>query len=80
MISKFHLLEYFNRKESNGYLKDRFSNLYFIEENSNFMKIYNYKPRNNTNIDYYSLGINSVRYQFLDETKDQIKKVIRNEI
>lgn len=75
MISRFHLLKYFHCK--NGYLKDRFSNLYPIYEEENFMKIYNYHPRKIENIDfYYVLGINSIRYQFLDESESQIKVII----
>ncbi|MCI9233933.1 MAG: U32 family peptidase [Bacilli bacterium] len=73
MISKFHLLEHFRVK--NGYLKDRFGNLYPIEENKNFMKIYNYKPRNKKE-DYYQYGINSVRLQFLDEKESEMKNII----
>ena len=69
MISKFHLLNYFHVKE--GYLKDRFSNLYKIEENEDVMKIYNYHPRK-LKRNYYHLGINSVRYQLVDENELEI--------
>lgn len=75
MVSKFHLLRYFDCK--NGYLKDRFSNLYPVYEEENFMRIYNYHPRKIENIDfYYTLGINSIRYQFLNESESQIKVII----
>lgn len=79
MISKYRLLEAYQLKK--GYLKDRFSNLYPIEENKALMKIYNYRPRKLENPNfYYSLGINSLRYQFLEETKEQIKRVMKNEL
>lgn len=81
MISKFHLLKQFHITDRIGYLKDRFSNLYPIEEGKEFMKIYNCKPRWIEDItSYYELGINSVRYQLFDESKEQIKKVIKNEL
>ena len=73
MISKFHLLKYFNVE--NGYLKDRFGNLYTIEENKDFMKIYNYKPRNMKG-HYYQYGINSLRYQFVNEKESEMTNII----
>lgn len=69
MISKFHLLNYFHIAD--GYLKDRFSNLYKIEENEDVMKIYNYHPRK-LKRDYYLLGIHSVRYELTDENELEI--------
>lgn len=80
MISKFHLLKQFHITNKIGYLKDRFSNLYPIYEESNFMKIYSPKPRKMFSIDYYDLGINSLRYQFLEESEEQIKKVMKNDL
>lgn len=78
MISKYHLLQSFHLK--NGYLQDRFSNLYPIEETEPFMKIYNYKKRNWHDYEsYYQMGINSLRYQLLDELEEDIKKVIKYE-
>lgn len=80
MISKFHLLKYFELEKKSGYLKDRFSNLYPIKEESAFMKIYNYQPRLlEKPTHYYSLGINSLRYQFLEESEEQMKRVIKDE-
>lgn len=73
MISKFHLLDDFHIK--NGFLKDRFSNLYLVQENKDFMKIYNYKPRKLTK-NYYQLGINSLRYQMVDETEQKIRSIM----
>lgn len=73
MISKFHLLKYFNVE--NGFLKDRFGNLYPIEENKQFMKIYNYKPRN-MNGYYYQYGINSLRLEFVNEKESEMRQII----
>lgn len=73
MISKFHLLKYFHVKD--GYLKDRFGNLYRIEENEAFMKIYNYKPRNKKE-NYFQYGINSLRLEFVDEKESEMRNII----
>lgn len=73
MISKFHLLKYFNVE--NGFLKDRFGNLYPIEENKQFMKIYNYKPRNIKGY-YYQYGINSLRLEFVNEKESEMRQII----
>lgn len=67
MISKFNLLKYYDIKNK-GYLKDRFGNNYPVIEKDNLMYIYNYEPRRIKNIDeLYSIGINSIRYNLLDE-------------
>lgn len=80
MISKFHLLKYFHVETKEGYLKDRFSNLYPIKEEKDFMKIYNYQARKISDFhSYYALGISALRYQFLDESKEQVKKVMQDE-
>ncbi len=73
MISRFHLLKYF--KVNHGDLKDRFGNLYKVEENDQLMKIYNYKPRN-LKENYYQYGINSLRYQFVDEKESEMRYII----
>lgn len=68
MISKFNLLKYYNLN-NNGYLKDRFNNNYPVYVKDNLMYIYNYKPRKIKNIEgLYSMGVNAIRYNFLDET------------
>lgn len=67
MISKFNLLKY-HKLNSNGYLEDRFNNLYKIVEDNNLMYIYNYMPKHLNNLNYYSdLGINNFRYNIVDE-------------
>lgn len=73
MISKFHLLNYFGVK--NGNLKDRFGNLYPIEENKDFMKIYNYKPRMMKD-NYYQYGVNSLRFEFINEKEREMRNSI----
>ena len=65
MVSKFNLLDYYNI-DKKGYLLDRFKNKYPISINDNLMYIYNFKTRDFTDTDYYEMGINSVRYNYLD--------------
>ena len=67
------MLKYFNVE--NGFLKDRFGNLYPIEENKQFMKIYNYKPRNMDGY-YYQYGINSLRLEFVNEKESEMRQII----
>ncbi len=67
MISKFNLLKYY-KLNSNGYLEDRFNNLYKVVEDNDLMYIYNYMPKHLNNLNYYSdLGINNFRYNIVDE-------------
>lgn len=67
MISKFNVLKFYNLKD-NGYLKDRFNNLYRINIKNDLMYIYNYKARNIKDIKkYYDMGISEVRYNVIDE-------------
>ncbi len=74
MISKFNLLKYY-KLNNMGYLQDRFNNLYKIIEKDNLMYIYNYKPRNITNLNYYNdLGVNSFRYNVID--KEDLNNII----
>ena len=65
MICKFDLNKLYNT--NNCYLVDRFNNKFRVEETNNLMKIYNYKPRNLEKDDYFKIGINNVRYNYLDE-------------
>jgi putative protease len=67
MISKFNLLKYY-KLNNNGYLEDRFNNLYKIVEDNGLMYIYNYMPKHLNNLNYYSdLGVNNFRYNIVDE-------------
>ena len=59
MISKFSLNKYYNNNDLK--LEDRYHNLYKIETTNDLMTIYHCKLLDNRNIDYYKLGINSVR-------------------
>lgn len=61
MISKFNLL---NGK--NLSLKDKYGNIFPIKENKDFMTIFNYKIENRKE-NYYDIGINYIRYDFLSE-------------
>lgn len=66
MISKFNLNKLY--AVDNSYLEDRFKNKYPIVISNDLMKIYNYKPRNlETPEKYFEMGINSLRYNYLDE-------------
>ena len=60
MISKFSLNKYYNNNNDLK-LEDRYHNLYKIETTNDLMTIYHCKLLDNRNIDYYKLGINSVR-------------------
>lgn len=67
MISKFNILDYYKIGDS-GYLKDRYNNLYRVISKDNLMYIYNYKARKITNYkSLYDIGVNSIRYNFVDE-------------
>lgn len=59
MISKFSLNKYYNNNDLK--LEDRYHNLYKIETTNDLMTIYHCKLLDNRNIDYYKLGINSIR-------------------
>ena len=63
MISKFNLL---NGK--NLSLKDKYGNIFPIKENKDFMTIFNYKIENRKE-NYYDIGINYIRYDFLSENE-----------
>lgn len=67
MISKFNVLKYYDLT-NNGYLQDKYNNLYPVKEMDNLMYIYNNKIRNIKDIDYlYELGINSFRYNIIND-------------
>ena len=67
MISKFNLNKYFNVK-TNSFLRDRFNNLYPIIIKDNLMHIYNYKYRFYPDYKkYFDKGINSIRFNILNE-------------
>lgn len=59
MISKFSLNKYYNNDKI--FLKDMFGNRYKVITKNNLMYIYNYKKRDNYNIKYYDMGVNSLR-------------------
>ena len=62
MVSKYNLIKQYNSVNHDGYLKDRFNNLYPIKIKNNLMYIYNYQIRNLKDHDeYYNAGINSLR-------------------
>lgn len=66
MITKYNLLKHYNLKDK-AYLEDRFNNLYPIKVKDNLMYIYNFNKRNNEDIEYlYSIGINNIRYNLLN--------------
>lgn len=75
MISKFNLLKMYQKTGDNYYLKDRYNKLYKIIEDNNLMYIYNYDVRNNLKkINYYySIGINYLRLNILDDSELEIK-------
>ena len=67
MISKYNLLKKFNVK-GKYYLQDKFNNKYPIRIKDDKMIIYNYKNINLKD-DYFSIGVNNIRYDF-NEIKD----------
>lgn len=56
---KYNLLS--DYKEA-AYLKDRFNNNYRIKMFNNLTEIYYSKILDNRNIDYFSIGVNHIRY------------------
>lgn len=75
MITKYNLLEDYNIS-SKAYLEDRFKNLYPIKVKDNLMYIYNYKTRNNEDIDFlYANGILNIRYNIIDQ--DSLTKFLK---
>lgn len=64
MICKFNLLDYFNIKNDNNYLKDKKGRCFNIKIEDDIMKIYNYKKIENKDYDkYFEMGINTLRIE-----------------
>ena len=59
MVSKYNLLNEYGI--NNGFLKDRFGNLFPIKVKDDLMYIYNYKKRTNDFNKYFEIGVNVVR-------------------
>jgi len=59
MALKTNLNKIYNKEEL--YLVDRFNNKYLIKDNNNISFIYDYKLLNDNN-DYYTIGINTLRW------------------
>ena len=59
MVSKYNLLDHYH--VNNGFLKDRFGNMYPIKVKDGLMYIYNYKRRNMDVSSLYDVGVNVVR-------------------
>lgn len=67
MISKYNLLNNLNLDEK-YFLEDKFKNKFRIIRKNNITTIYNYKIKDITEKDkyYFDLGINYIRYEFID--------------
>lgn len=62
MISKFNLPKYFGCREHENYLKDSFGNLFRIQSEEDFMRIYHYERIEDSDYEsYYKMGVNSLR-------------------
>lgn len=59
MVSKYNLLDYYH--VNNGFLKDRFGNMYPIKVKDELMYIYNYKRRKMDVSSLYDAGVNVIR-------------------
>lgn len=67
MISKYNILKNLDRCK-NYYLVDKYQNKMPILVNDEIMTIFNYNIRNKEDKEkYFKMGINYVRYEFLDE-------------
>ena len=66
MVSKFSLNSLYNNDDL--FLKDRYKKLYPVKEKGHLMYIYNSQPLNMNKINFYKLGINSIRYNIFDES------------
>lgn len=70
MISKYNILKNLDRCK-NYYLVDKYKNKLPILVNDDIMTIFNYKIRNKEDKEkYFKMGINYVRYEFLDENDE----------
>ena len=69
MISKYNILKNLNN-HNNYFLMDKYKNRMPILINNDIMTIFNYNIRNKKDkFKYFNLGINYVRYEYLDEKK-----------
>ena len=60
-LNKYYINLLSDYKEA-AYLKDRFNNNYRIKMFNNLTEIYYSKILDNRNIDYFSIGVNHIRY------------------
>ena len=66
MVSKFNINNYYKTKE-NLFLVDKFNNHYIIKNRNGYMYIIDYKDHFLNNYkEYYDLGINSIRFEFVN--------------
>ena len=66
MVSKFNINDYYKTKE-NLFLVDKFNNHYIIKNKNGYMYIIDYKDHFITDYkEYYNLGINSIRFEFVN--------------
>ncbi len=69
MISKYNILKNLNN-HNNYFLMDKYKNRMPILVNNDIMTIFNYNIRDKKDkFKYFNLGINYVRYEYLDEKK-----------
>ena len=69
MISKYNILKNLNN-HNNYFLMDKYKNIMPILVNNDIMTIFNYNIRDKKDkFKYFNLGINYVRYEYLDEKK-----------
>ena len=59
MTSKYLINDEY--ENDNLFLRDRYGNKFKIIKKDNLTYIYNYKKRNMDDIDYYKIGINTLR-------------------
>ena len=66
MVSKFNINNYYKTKED-LFLVDKFNNHYIIKNRNGYMYIIDYKDHFLNNYkEYYDLGINSIRFEFVN--------------
>ena len=74
MITKFDLLKYY-KLDNEGYLEDKYNNLYKLVKKDGIMYIFNHNPRHLKNLNYYNeMGINSFRYNIVEN--EDLKKIL----
>ncbi len=61
---KVMTMKYLLNKDYQGgvCLQDRFGNKYYYQENNGYCEVYFYKKLDNREVEYYSLGVNHLRY------------------